>query len=90
MLGAFQDSNLVGYGIFEPGTGDIPQVAVAPAMRRTGIASALLAQLLLRYPPVVEYVKVINVPVDCASMVGWLGKCALVNAGGQYEMRLPL
>jgi ribosomal protein S18 acetylase RimI-like enzyme len=90
VLGAYKDSELVGYGVIEPSTGDLPQLAVTPLLRRQGIASALLAQLLARFPPHVENVKMINVPVDCGAMVAFLERCAFLNAGGQYEMRLPL
>ena len=40
MFGAFDGAELVGYGINEPNTGDIPQLAVAPKHRRRGIENA--------------------------------------------------
>ena len=45
ILGAFLDDKLVGYGIIEPFTGDIPQLAVAGRNRRSGIGSTILNEL---------------------------------------------
>ena len=87
-MGAYCDAQLVGYGIVEPSTGDIPQIAVAPAYRCQGTGTMLLKHLL---PYVtVEAVKVINVDIMCTSLIGFLESAGMTNAGGQYEMQLLL
>ena len=46
-VGAYHaDTGLVGYGIVEPGTGDIPQLAVHPDYRRRGVGTRVLRRLL--------------------------------------------
>ncbi len=40
-LGAFAESTLVGYCVFEPTSGDVTQIAVAKHYRRKGVASTL-------------------------------------------------
>ena len=87
-VGAFADSQLVGYGVVEPGTGDIPQLAVLPSYRRRGLGTRVLQQLLAHITA--DVAKVVNVDVTCASMVGFLSCRGLSNAGGQYEMQLLL
>lgn len=88
-VGAYNaDSGLVGCGIVEPGTGDIPQLAVHPDYRRRGVGTRVLRRLLTYITA--EVVKVINVDVACESMVGFLTARGLSNAGGQYEMQLLL
>jgi ribosomal protein S18 acetylase RimI-like enzyme len=85
---AYRGSELVAYGIIEPATEDIPQLAVAPSMRRQGLGREILRQLLAH--AATEYVKVVNVPTDSTGVVAFLESCAFVNAGGQYEMRRSL
>ena len=41
ILGIFNEENLIGYGIIEPHTGDIPQFAIAKNFRRKGLGTAL-------------------------------------------------
>lgn len=43
---AVAEGQVVGYGIVEPATGDVPQLAVDPGMRGRGIGRALLGALL--------------------------------------------
>lgn len=88
IVGAYCDAQLVGYGIVEPSTGDIPQIAVDPAYRRQGTGTILLKRLLGYVT--VETVKVINVDITCTSLVGFLESVGMTNAGGQYEIQLLL
>lgn len=87
-VGALMDSQLVGYGVVEPSTGDIPQLAVLPSHRRRGLGTRVLKQLLTHITA--DVAKVVNVDVACESMVGFLSCRGLSNAGGQYEMQLSL
>ncbi len=43
---AVADGQVVGYGIVEPATGDVPQLAVDPTWRSRGVGRALLGALL--------------------------------------------
>lgn len=88
IVGAYYDAQLMGYGIVEPSTGDIPQIAVAPAYRHQGTGTILLKRLLGYVT--VEAVKVINVDITCSSLVGFLESAGMTNAGGQFEMQLLL
>lgn len=85
----YHDSVLVGYGIIEPSTGDIPQIGVVPAHRRRGLGTHILARLLACFFQT-EYIKVVNVEVGCTSLISFLEEFNVGNAGGQYEMRLHL
>jgi ribosomal protein S18 acetylase RimI-like enzyme len=74
----------VGYGIIEPATGDIPQLAVAHAHRGNGIASHILRELLLLcHAPVI---KVTNTEVGCAGMTSFLQGRNIPLQGAQWEM----
>lgn len=88
VLGVHQDSELVGYAILDPNTGDIPQLAVKATLRRCGIATQLLAEVLKITQT--SHVKVVNVPTDALAMLEFLKKTGFDNCGGQYEMRMPL
>src|SRR5690606_17413045 len=48
LLVAFNDYGMVGFGVIEPETGDIPALAVKSDDRRKGIGSALLCDLAKR------------------------------------------
>lgn len=96
IIGVFESSEddsdsspprLVGYGIVEPSTGDIPQIAVAPTHRRQGLALHLFSRLLDCLTET-ETVKVINVEVNCTSLIAFLEEFCIPNSGGQYEMCL--
>lgn len=88
ILAVYHDEELVAYGIIEPLSGDIPQLAVSKSHRRKGIALFLLTQLLQynKHPGV----KMINVDESCKGMKLFLEKAGIAKRGTQYEMILPL
>ncbi|MES2690106.1 MAG: GNAT family N-acetyltransferase [Bacteroidota bacterium] len=88
ILGVYQDEELVAYGIIEPLSGDIPQLAVSKFHRRKGIGSLLLTQLLQynKHPGV----KMINADERCESLLLFLEKAGITKRGSQYEMMLSL
>lgn len=45
-LGVFTDNKLIGYGIFEPASGDITQIAVDKTYRRKGVGSLLFHNMI--------------------------------------------
>jgi ribosomal protein S18 acetylase RimI-like enzyme len=84
VLGVYRDKELLGYGIIEPETGDIPQLAVKVGERRKGIGSAILGAL--RKKNKAEIVKVINVPSDRPEIIAFLLHCCIPEVVMQYEM----
>ena len=46
IFGAYKGDEIVGYCIFEPGSGDVTQIAIDKAHCRKGLASALLSKAL--------------------------------------------
>jgi len=83
-LGVFSDKKLIGYCIFEPGSGDITQLAVDKAHRRKGIGSLLLEEV--RKLNRNARTKLINADVSCVSMPCFLKAKNIGIAGKQLEM----
>lgn len=81
---AYSDTNPVGYCIFEPGSGDVTQIAVAGAHRRKGIASALLTEALKTN--LHTNVKVINTEIKCSNITNFMSFCGIPPKGRQFEM----
>jgi ribosomal protein S18 acetylase RimI-like enzyme len=81
---AFNDTTPVGYCIFEPGSGDVTQIAVAGAHRRIGIASALLTEALKTN--LHANVKIINTEIECSNITYFLRSCGILPKGRQFEM----
>lgn len=83
-LGVFFESRLVGYGVFEPGSGDVTQLAVAKPHRRRGIGSLLFQHMLESNKH--SSVKIINTDIACDSMTAFLKSKNIEPAGKQFEM----
>lgn len=83
-FGAFAENVLVGYCIFEPTSGDVTQLAVAPTHRRKGIGTALLRKALSKNK--YSSLKVLNTDTVCTSMTGFLKARNVELKGKQYEM----
>jgi ribosomal protein S18 acetylase RimI-like enzyme len=84
VVGAFAEEKMIGYGIIEPLSGDIPQIAVAPAHRRNGIGSAILKALIQQNKR--PTIKLINVETSCNSLMCFLARQGMKESGRQYEM----
>ena len=84
ILGAFHAGNFLGYGIIEPLTGDIPQLAVAKPARRQGIGSAILNRLI-QYNEA-ESIRFINVDAGSTSAIAFMENCGIAKTGSQFEM----
>lgn len=84
ILGAFNDSELVGHCILEPKSGDITQIAVSKLHRRKGIASLLFKEILdyNQHPSI----KIINTQTDCHSITAFLASKNIGITGNQFEM----
>lgn len=83
-LGAFFNSELIGYCIFEPSSGDITQLAVKKEHRRQGVASLLLHEVCKWNKCTTT--KLINANVTCDSITGFLKAKNIEVTGKQFEM----
>lgn len=82
------DDNIVGYGIIDKKTGDIPQIAVHKHYRHRGIARSLVSDLLENTEA--SKVSVLNVDDQSESTKDFLYKLGFEYSVGQYEMILDL
>ena len=83
-LGVFTEDRLVGYGVFEPVSGDVTQIAVDRSFRRKGIGSLLLQNMLEMNK--LNSVKILNTDVTCDSMTAFLRSKNIEPMGKQFEM----
>lgn len=84
MFGAFLGNQIVGYAILEPNSGDLTQLAVEPEVRRRGVGTLLLNE-------VVGYnqystIKAINTEITCTAITSFLESAGIPMRGKQYEM----
>ncbi|MGL5540352.1 MAG: GNAT family N-acetyltransferase [Erysipelotrichaceae bacterium] len=79
---------IVGYGVVDLLSGDVPQIAVAKAHRGKGIGSALIADLMRRTQA--TRISLVNVDEHNTSMQQFLQKVGATMAVKQYEMVLEL
>jgi ribosomal protein S18 acetylase RimI-like enzyme len=84
ILGAFDDQVLIAYGIIEPQSGDIPQLAVNRTHRRKGIGSMLLNEL--KKLNTADVVKIINIPNDQQDIICFIHYNSIPKLVSQYEM----
>jgi ribosomal protein S18 acetylase RimI-like enzyme len=76
----------VGYGIIQPLTGDVPQIAVHRAHRNKGIGSAIFEHLkILNAHP---SIKVVNAETTNVPLTKFLTGRFMAVSGMQYEMTL--
>lgn len=81
-------NNPVGYAVAEPLYGDIAQIAVKPSMRRRGIATRLLSELMAVIGP--RECRMVNVDTACRSLSDFLLASGFSLTVRQHEMMLPL
>jgi len=82
------NGEVAGYGIIEPETGDIPQLAVNPEFRRTGIGASILAELACNTEA--EKVRVLNIETSQDAVAKFLAALGFEHYVSQYEMILPI
>lgn len=82
------DSNLLGYCVFEPASGDVTQIAVRKDCRRKGIGSSLLLKAvgMNAFPSI----KILNTDIHCESITSFLESRNIQVTGRQFEMIRPL
>jgi len=87
-LGLFDNANLIGYGIIEEHSGDIPQIAVAKEFRNRGLGKVLLKKLLEKSDS--TQIKIINSDAGGQPFKKFCESINLTPGPGQYEMLLQL
>ena len=83
-LGVFVGDRLVGYGVFEPVSGDVTQIAVEKPYRRKGIGSLLFQKMLELNKH--RSVKIVNTDIGCDSITAFLRAKNIEPTGKQFEM----
>jgi ribosomal protein S18 acetylase RimI-like enzyme len=83
-LGVFSGNKLMGYCIFESGSGDITQIAVDKQHRRKGVASLLLEEIIGLNKN--DIVKIVNTDISCSSITDFLKSKNIEITGMQFEM----
>lgn len=83
-VGVFTGQELIGYGVFEPVSGDLTQIAVDKRYRRRGVGSLLLQKMLEINKH--DSIKIINTDIGCSSVTAFLRSKNLEPAGKQFEM----
>lgn len=84
MWGVYEGMQLLGYCIFEPGSGDVTQLAVSRKYRRQGIATVLL-DIALRCNRH-QSIKIVNTDSSCEEMNAFLNSNSIFLKGKQFEM----
>jgi ribosomal protein S18 acetylase RimI-like enzyme len=82
------DNNIIGYGVVDKNTGDIPQLAIHKDYRRNGIAGSIVSALFEKVA--MNQLKILNVDDDCDAMKLFLLKLGFENTISQYEIALAL
>ncbi|WP_086347583.1 GNAT family N-acetyltransferase [Candidatus Enterococcus clewellii] len=87
-VAVFHSGQIIGYGLIDKKTGDIPQLAVHRSYRRQGIGKSLVVALANQAE--VQSVSMINVDDQCDEMVQFLRHLNFTLTTKQYEMMLTL
>jgi ribosomal protein S18 acetylase RimI-like enzyme len=86
VLGAFRAGKCVGYGMVEPDTGDVAQLAVAKASRRQGVARALFAAMVRLLPAHTGTLRVLNVDAESDDDLAFYDELGADEFVRQFEM----
>ncbi|MCI0412561.1 GNAT family N-acetyltransferase [bacterium] len=87
LLGIFSGSQLIGYGIVFPDTGDIPQFAIQHDHRKQGAGAALLAALQTHVQPG-RSARIGNVDGSATGTITFLRRIGFEWSSAQYEMQM--
>ena len=82
------DDTIVGYGIIDKKTGDIPQIGVDRNFRCRGIATSLISDLVKNTES--QNISILNIDGQMKSMQNFFIKLGFKNSVTQYEMVLCL
>lgn len=84
LVGAFYENKLVGYGILDPNSGDVTQLAVDKNHRKKGIGS-LIFNFLIEENKYTS-LKILNTEKGYQPMESFIASFGIERAGLQYEM----
>lgn len=87
-LAVFSENNIVGYGIIDKKTGDIPQIAVDKRYRGKGMGRSIITALI-KYTEA-DSIRVINVDDKNNTLKEFLSNIGCEEIVSQYEMILNL
>ena len=87
-LGIFRNNSLIGYGVIEKHTGDIPQFAIAENYRKIGLGRKLFNSLIKFTDS--NRTKIINAECKNRNFKIFAEKLGFTAGHGQYEMILKL
>lgn len=87
ILGIFDGSELIGYGIVFPATGDIAQFAIRHDRRKQGAGATLLAALQTHVQPG-RTARIVNVDATASGTIAFLQRIGFEWFSAQYEMQL--
>lgn len=82
------EDSIVGYGVIETRTGDIPQIAVRKDFRRKGIASSILSELIKNTES--SNINAVNIEAQFKSSEAFFRSRGFEYEVGQYEMLLDM
>ncbi|MGL4696402.1 GNAT family N-acetyltransferase [Enterococcus larvae] len=78
------EEEIVGYGLIDQETGDIPQIAVQDQYRRKGIGSSIVSSLAKHTKA--SAISIINIDDRCEGMKDFLKQLGFKQTTKQYEM----
>lgn len=81
-------SNIIGYGIIDKNTGDIPQFAVHHKYRNKGIGTSIVTNLIKNTQS--DTISILNIDKSYTPIIKMLLSLGFENFVGQYEMLLNL
>jgi N-acetylglutamate synthase-like GNAT family acetyltransferase len=79
---------IIGYGIIERESGDIPQIAVDKKYRCKGIGRSIMSDLIQNTEA--NRISVLNVDFNCNSLKNFLTESGFEIKVSQYEMNLEI
>lgn len=88
VITAIQQGKTVGYAAFEPHSGDIALIGVDKDHRHQGIGLRIIQDVVESIDN--DDIKMINVDIECRSMIAFLEYLGIPATGGQYEMTIDL
>jgi ribosomal protein S18 acetylase RimI-like enzyme len=89
VLGVYRDTQLIGYGIVFPDTGDIAQFAIRHDQRKQGAGATLIA-VLQSYIQPGRSARIVNVDGSASGTIAFLQRIGFESISSQYEMEMPL
>lgn len=82
------NNQIIGYGIIDKSTGEIPQIAVDKKWRSKGIGSSILADLIEHTDS--GQIKILNIDTRSKQMLSFISAAGFYHTVNQFEMKLYL